>query len=105
VKPRRRVKRVTAQPARAAKAPADLNAWKLKIVIEEDDELSARRFTVWIGPAADSGHHLCIGAGATRAAAVTDAETELRGALVLLGKDADRPRCEKCGWRTDVEAR
>jgi len=89
---KRRVKRVTPQPARAANAPADLNAW-------------ARRFTVWIAPAADSGHHLCIGAGATRAAAVTDAETELRGALGLLGKDADRPRCEKCGWRTDVEAR
>jgi len=94
----RRAKRVTPQPARAADAPASPEIWKLKIVIEEDEELSARRFTVWVAPSGDSGHHLCIGSGATRAQAVTDAETELRGALGLLGKDAARPACEKCGW-------
>jgi hypothetical protein len=101
---RRRAKRVTPQPARAADAPADPNAWKLKVVIEEDEELSARRFTVWIAPAGDSGYHLCIGSGATRAEAVSDAETELRGAVGLLGKGVDRPACEKCGWRKDLEA-
>ena len=79
--------------------PADPTAWTLKIVIEEDEELSARRFTVWLAPAGDSGTHLCIGSGPTRAAATMDAEVELRGALGLLEKQIEWPACEKCGYR------
>lgn len=64
--------------------PASPATWKLKVAIEEDEELSARRFTVWIAPASDTGHHLCIGSGPTRSTATTDAGIELRGALELL---------------------
>lgn len=101
---RRRVKRVSAHPDTAPARPADPDQWALKLVIEEDEELSARRFTVWIAPAGDSGLHLCIGSGPTRAAATADAELELYGALKLLGTDVHRPACEKCGWRKDLEA-
>jgi hypothetical protein len=97
--PRRRVKRLSTSPETATPMAAAPDQWALKIVIEEDEELSSRRFTVWLAPAGDSGLHLCIGSGPTRAAATADAEVELRGALGLLGKDAEPPACEKCGYR------
>jgi hypothetical protein len=77
---------VTPVPLRAADAPADPNAWKLKIVVVEDEELGAHRFTVWLAPASDAGAstHLCIGSGPTRAHAIADADVELRGAVTLL---------------------
>lgn len=91
---------VSAVPPRAADAPGDPNRWRLKIVVQEDEELSAHRFTVWIAPDVDSGRHLCIGSGPTRAAAMADAEVELRGALGLLkGQECeDPPPCPKCGF-------
>jgi hypothetical protein len=101
-----RHKRIASSQTDAA-MPASPVAWQLQIVIEEDEELSARRFTVWIAPAGNNGVHLCIGSGPTRIAAIEDADLELRGALGLLrGQECEAPPpCEKCGWRADQEAR
>jgi len=103
-KPRRGSTRTVSPVPERAPAPAAPDAYTLRIDIEEDEELSAHRFTVWLAPADEgrSGLHLCIGSGPTRAQAITDAEAELRGALTLLGKDGRLPPCQKCGWRPDA---
>lgn len=71
--------------------PATADVWKLKLLVEDHGApAGADRFLVWLAPAVDSKRepHVCIGSGATHAAALIDAETELRGALTLL-KDAE----------------
>lgn len=73
------------------KTPASADVWKLKLLVEDHGaRVTGERFRVQLAPAVDRPRepHVCIGSGATRAAALIDAETELRGALTLL-KDAE----------------